>query len=325
MLKRIISHRLTGAAAFLLIFGGLLFVTLRDGKAVEKKKKGWLGVSVQELTPSLRDAMKVGNRPGLLITHVVENSPADDANLKEEDVILEFDRKAVEKADEFVRLVRNTPPDKKVKIKLIRAGETREVEVIIGERKTRRSGYGYTFGRGDDRNFILFGRPRLGVQVQKLNKDLATYFKVAENSGVLVLEVHEETPAEKAGLKAGDVITKIGDEKVTGPDDLIEALQDYEESDVVTIEYVRQGKTAKVEVELEYGDGHGFQIWGPGRHDIRIRRFDREGWREAEIMIPELERHLETLQQRIRDEVGQLRLRMDELPKKIEIRRSVII
>jgi serine protease Do len=323
MIKRLITHRLTGAFAFFLIFGGLLFVLLRDGNAVEKKKRGWLGVSVQELTPSLREAMKVGNRPGLLITNVVRDSPADDANLKEEDVIIEFDGKSVEKSDDFVRLVRNTPPDKPVKVKFIRNGETREVDVTIAERKTLPRSYSYALGRGDGKNMVIFGRPRLGVQVQELNKDLAAYFKLEENSGVLVLEVQKDTPAEKAGLKAGDVIIKIDGEKVTAPDELIETLQDYEEGDVATVEYVRQGKTATVEVELEITDGHGFHMWGPERHDIRIRRFDRDNWRDAEIMIPELKREMETLQKKIRDDVQQ-KIRI-EVPEKIKIRTSPVI
>src|SRR5574341_260556 len=176
MFKKILSHRLTGAFAFLLIFGGLLFVALRDGKAVEKTKKGWIGVSVQELTPSLRETMKVGNRPGLLITNVIEGSPADDANLREEDVLLSFDGKTVEKAGDFVRLVRQTPPDKKVKVKFMRDGAERDIEVTLAARKTEPPAHSFAYNFGNGKNIMMFGQPRLGVQVQELSKDLAPYF-----------------------------------------------------------------------------------------------------------------------------------------------------
>ncbi len=320
MLKNIFTHRLTGAVAFFVILGGLLFVALRDGKAVEKTKKGWLGVSVQELTPSLREAMKLGNRTGLLITNIARNSPADDANLKEEDVLLSFNGKTVEKADDFVELVRNTPPDKKVKVKIFRNGEERELEVTIGARQTEPRTRAFAYNWGDGRNVFVLGRPRLGVQVQELNKDLAPYFKVEEKGGVLVLDVNKNSPAEKAGLKAGDVITRVNDEKITDADDLIGALKEYEQGDKVDIEYVRQGKTAKTQAELANPEDHGFHIWGPDRERIRIRSFGPDNWRDAEIHVPELRQHFDMLEHRIRENAERLEQRLRRLPQKFDFR-----
>jgi predicted metalloprotease with PDZ domain len=321
MLKKMLPHHIVGAAAFFVIFGALLFVTLRDGKAVEKTQKSWLGVSVQELTPSLRDAMKVGNRPGLLITNVVQSSPADDANLREEDVLLSFDGKTVEKADDFVRLVRNTPPDKTVKVKILRDGEEREIEVTLEARKTASSPRAFTDNwGGDGRNLMAFGRPRLGVHVQELNSDLAPYFKVEEKGGVLVLEVTKDSPAEKAGLKAGDVITKIDGEKITDADDLISTLRDYEEGDEATIEYVRQGKTATVQAALESSEDHGFHLWGPDRQKIRIRNFGADNWRDADLIAPELEQHLEGLERRTRENAERLQKKLQRLPQKLDLK-----
>jgi C-terminal processing protease CtpA/Prc len=332
MLKRVLSYRLAGVLVFLAIGGGLLFMVWGDGKAVEKTKKGWLGVSVQELTPSLRETMKVGNRSGLLITDVVKNSPADDANLREEDVLLSFDGKAVEKAAEFTQLVRNTPPDKKVKVKILRDSEERELEVTIGARKSgpyARS-FAWSGDAGHSPNFMVWGnRPRLGVQIQELNKDLAPYFKVEEKSGVLVLSVSENSPAEKAGLKAGDVITRVSDEKITDYDDLVQALRDYEEGDKVSIEYVRQGKSATVQAELENDDGHGFRFYAPDREGIRlplqnkihIQRFDSDEGGELEILMPEIHRRLESLEKGMieREIQDRLRNKLERLPKRIEL------
>lgn len=320
MLKKLLTHRIVGAAAFFVIFGALLFVALRDGKAVEKSKKSWLGVSVQELTPSLRDAMKVGNRAGLLITNVVRNSPADDADLRDEDVLLSFDGKTVEKADDFVRLVRNTPPDKKVKVKILRDGEEREIEVTLEARRTAASPRAFSYSWSDDgRNITAFGRPRLGVQVQELNKDLAPYFKVEEKGGVLVLDVTKDSPAEKAGLRAGDVITRVDGEKITDADDLISALRDYEEGDEATVEYVRQGKTAKVQAALESSGDHGFHIWGPDRNRIRIRSFGDDNWRDADLIVPELQQRLQNLERRQRENAERLQQKLQRLPQKLHL------
>jgi serine protease Do len=265
--------------------------------------------------------MKVGNRSGLLITNVVENSPADDANLKEEDVLLSFDGKAVEKADDFVKLVRNTPPDKKVKIKILRNGEERELEVTIGARKTEPSPRAFAYKWGDGHNVFMLGRPLLGVQVQELNKDLAPYFKVEEKGGVLVLEVTKDSPAEKAGLKAGDVITRVDDKKITDADDLIAALKDYEEGDKVDIEYVRQGKTAKVQAELEDSGGRGFRILEPERNKIRIRSFGPDNWRDAEIYVPELRQHFDMLERIIRENAERQGQQLRRLPQKLNFER----
>jgi len=330
MLKRMLSNRMAVALAFFVVFSGLLFVSLRDSNAVEKTKKGWLGVSVQELTPSLRETMKVGNRSGLLITDVVEDSPADDANLREEDVLLSFDGKTVEKADDFTQLVRSTPPDKKVKVKIMRNGEERELEVTIGARKSDASARSFSWSGSRSPNVFWVGnRAHLGVQVQDLNRDLAPYFKVEEKSGVLILSVSKDSPAEKAGLKAGDVITRLGEEKITDADDLVAALRDYEDGDKVNVEYVRQGKSATAPVEFENTENsHGFQFFAPeGRKmrlpeksKIRLQRFD-DGDGDAEIL---LDRHLEGLERGLIERDAQDRLReelkqLQRLPRKINL------
>ncbi len=113
------------------------------------------------------------------------------------------------------------------------------------------------------------GRPQLGVQVHDLNGDLAEYFKVNRDDGVLIIEVTEDSPAESAGLKAGDVITRIDDEKISSHEDLIETLEDYEDGDVTSVQFVRKGKTQKVEVELEGSDFHNLHF-GSGMHE-RLR------------------------------------------------------
>jgi C-terminal processing protease CtpA/Prc len=217
--------------------------------------------------------------------------------------------------------VRNTPPDKTVKVKILRDGEEREIEVTLEARKTASSprAFAYNWG-GDGRNLMAFGRPRLGVHVQELNSDLAPYFKVEEKGGVLVLEVTKDSPAEKAGLKAGDVITKIDGEKITDADDLISTLRDYEEGDEATIEYVRQGKTATVQAALESSEDHGFHLWGPDRQKIRIRNFGADNWRDADLIAPELEQHLEGLERRTRENAERLQKKLQRLPQKLDLK-----
>lgn len=291
MIKRFVTKKfIMAAGAFMIVFGGLLVITLRDSRASEKNGKGWLGVSVQEMTPSLREAMKTGNDTGLLVTNVAPDSPADDAGIREEDVIIEFDGKKVEKSEELTKAVRQTEPDKTVNVVVLREGKRKEFEVTIGKYRSRsftsmphRS---FSWG-GEAPNVVMFSdRPRLGVQVHELDNDLAPYFKVEPKSGALILEVTKDSPAAKAGLRAGDVITKVGDEIVRDPDDLIEALNEFEEGDKVAITYVRQGKTATLEAELEQAKAQGFRYFMPEREPLRWHS-GGEGWDDAELMIPQ--------------------------------------
>lgn len=90
----------------------------------------------------------------------------------------------------------------------------------------------------------------LGVQIQDLSEQLSEYFKVKEGNGVLVSEVVEDSPAEKAGLKAGDIITKVDDKNVANTSELTKAVRSYEPETQVNIVVVRNGKTKKLNATL---------------------------------------------------------------------------
>ncbi len=253
-----------------LIFGTLVIViavNFYTALAAGKTEKGWLGVSVEEMTPSLRDDYKLGERSGLLVNQVFENSPADVAGLREDDVIVKYDGVALEKQDEFSKLVRQTPPGESVTILIVRDGQEKQISVEIAKRKIRVSSPAYW---GGEHFAFRLDRPRLGVQIHELSEDLAPYFKVEKNSGVLISEVKEDSPAEAAGLKAGDVITKIDDEKISNPEDIFDALENYAAGDKVAVEYIRKGAATKVEVELEEDGFHEFHI-GPENRIGKMR------------------------------------------------------
>lgn len=247
-------------------------------------KRGWLGVSIREMTPSMRSEYELGGRIGLLITDVLPGSPADDAGLREDDVIIKYDGRQVERADEFSDMVRNTAPDTKVQLTIMRDGEEKNLEVEIGRKRRRMPGFfGWT---GDGHHSMFFtNRVHLGVQVQALNADLASYFGLEEGDGVLVVEVMEDTPAMRAGLKSGDVITKIADESIAAPEDVYAILEDYDKGDTIEVEYIRHENRATTEVELEEGSGYHFRFGEgfapvppiPKPPKVEIRKFHRQG------------------------------------------------
>lgn len=263
------ANRYVMAIGALLLICSMALITHDPGYASGKSKKGWLGVGIREMTPSMRKEYALGDRFGLLITHVVENSPAEDAGLREGDVIVKYDGKTVEMANDFAKKVRRTAPGTNVELLIVRDGEEKEIAVTIERSKLRRRAP-LVWSEGIA---ISLGRPRLGVRVHDLNEDLAAYFDVEKNSGVLIAEVFEDTPAEEAGLRAGDVITKVDDEKITDEEALVDVLSEYEDGDLATVEYVRKGKTEKVEVELEGSGVHDIQI-----HDLEPYELPRLRW-----------------------------------------------
>lgn len=225
-----------------------------------KSKSGFLGVSVQELTPSLRQALNLGDKKGLLVSAVVEDSPAEVAGLKEEDVILKFDGKQVELADEFSKLVRKTGAGTKVNLTIFRNGKTKNLEVELRRKKRRNT---FSWAQADPGlNVMFFGhRPKLGVEYHDLDeKTLAAYFNVEQRSGVLILKVTRGTPAEKGGLLPGDVIIAIDDEKINDGDDLIDTLSDYEGGEEIAVTIMRKGKKSSIKVELEESALHSDDI-----------------------------------------------------------------
>jgi C-terminal processing protease CtpA/Prc len=115
---------------------------------------------------------------------------------------------------------------------------------------------------------MAMGRGRLGVRIQDLSEDMASALGASGSKGALVLEVLDDTPAEKAGLRAGDIITAVEGKKVADADDLTSALRD--ESGKVSLTVVRRGQSRTVEAELAESprvirlrDGQTFM--GPGR------------------------------------------------------------
>jgi membrane-associated protease RseP (regulator of RpoE activity) len=165
-------------------------------------------------------------------------------------------------------------------------------------------------GSGDHMFFMRglgMGRGRLGVRVEDLSADLAPYFDSAEGSGALVMEVMKDTPAEKAGLKAGDVITRVGDDKISNADDLVRALHSVPEGKV-SVTATRKGASRTFETELDDAPlGWKMQV---GDMSLGPRRFVlRDSPGERKTPAPPGAQ---------RDELRELRQQLRELQEKLD-------
>jgi serine protease Do len=243
-------------------------------------ERAWLGVVTQALTPELREGLDYRGQ-GVLVNRVVPDSPADHAGLEKGDVITQFDARAIASPEALAEIVGRGHAGQAVSMRIVRDGKVQSLSAKLAARPADDGmGEGMEMGgpgrheiRIDDLDlgelgelgqgmpgvWHWMGRGRLGVRIESLNADLGSYFSVPGGKGVLIVEVMKDTPAEKAGLKAGDVITKVGERAVTGAGDLMKALGT--DQDKVALGIVRKGGSRTIDVELE-----------KQQHVIRIRR-----------------------------------------------------
>ncbi len=169
-----------------------------DLKTKGSVTRGWLGISIQEITEDIAKTLKLKDRKGALVGQVFEGEPADQSGIKTGDVIIEIDGKAIQDTHELLRIVALLTVGKKVKVKVWRIGEVKVFQVTVGERKDEK---------------ILTGKGKIGeyygMTVQEITPEMAKHFGLPDNSGLVVTQIREGSPADDAGLNVQDVILEI--------------------------------------------------------------------------------------------------------------------
>jgi serine protease Do len=206
---------------------------------IEKGKviRGWLGVSIQEVTPELARQFKLDKDRGTLVAGVVEGSPAEKAGLKHGDVITEFGGKQVDEPYNLRNIVAGTPPGTEVEMKVIRDGETRTLKVTIEELPTE-----------EQKVPTEFKNALKGVSVQNLNPEVYRQLNIPEKiRGVVVSDIEEGSPAASR-LMRGDVILEINRKAISNAEDY-EALVSKIKPDMdVLLLVFRRGSTIFVTI-----------------------------------------------------------------------------
>jgi serine protease Do len=215
-----------------------------------------LGVILDEVTPEKAQELKLPAVAGAIITSVEGNSPAAKAGLEKGDVIIEFDGVRIRSAAELRRLVRETPPGRTVAIKVIRGRQARTLRAKLEVPPNPYSHLNVRVIPTPPMNLpdFNFGPPhvRLGISGDDLTSQLAQYFGVKQGKGVLVREVMVGSAAEKAGLKAGDVIVEVDGKAVSDVDELRAALNRNFTDDArkAILTFVRDHHEQTVSVQL---------------------------------------------------------------------------
>ena len=174
---------------------------IKEGKI----KRGWLGVNIQELTPELSKKFGYEKPEGVLINDIVSGSPAEKAGLRKGDIITQWDGRDVKDVGTFRNTVAGTAPGKRVRLRLFRNGAFLETEVVVAEQailsQEKRSFRGQVPERRD-----LFS----GMDVFELSRDMARQLGLGpDERGVVIARIEPGSPAQRAGLRRGDVIEEI--------------------------------------------------------------------------------------------------------------------
>jgi len=295
------SPRVLAAPEVSLFFGGGTFLGVY-AEDVSKENMGRYGQSQVR---------------GVGITEIVKGSPAERAGLKKDDVILRFENEAVSSVRKLNRLVSESSPDQTARITISRGGSDQEVAVTLAKRSENANTFHMLTPQGGfrglsprefpkdfprmelfknmapnaDGNFTFaFGNNRrIGISTQTLTKQLADFFGVQEG-GVLVSSVTDDSPAAKAGLRAGDIITAVDGEKLDGSGGLSRAINKKEDGDV-TLTVVRDKNQRTVKVTPTKAEP--MKLPGTISTDGRVLRQEirdaiKKGARAGRIVIPSI-------------------------------------
>jgi predicted metalloprotease with PDZ domain len=213
--------------------------------------RSYLGVDIRDVTTDRLAALKLKEERGVEITMVDADAPAGKAGLREHDVILDFNGTVVESEEQIRRLIREVPPGRTVTLGISRDGNPMKISVQLADHSTvvaqarphilvPAPGVQVFPRNGMDLPFqIQTYSSVLGVQTESLTRQLGEYFGVQNGEGVLVRSVEKGSAAEKAGLKAGDVIIKADNEKLTDRSDLSHILRSHRTGGKMTLVVMR--------------------------------------------------------------------------------------
>jgi serine protease Do len=190
--------------------------------------RGWLGVSIQPLTPELANSFGAKDTKGVLISDVVPDSPAGKAGLKPGDILTEFEGKRTDVPGDLQRAVGLTAPGQATKVKVWRDGGERTIDVKVGEAPDEREAQQRGSSRGGATGV-------LGLDVRPITPEIARQLNLRTNEGVIVARVDEGSPAAEAGIQRGDVIREINRNRIRSTADYEKITRDAKEGDRLTV------------------------------------------------------------------------------------------
>jgi serine protease Do len=207
-----------------------------------KVERGWLGISVQDLTPDLAKSFGLEeDMKGALIADVSKDGPADKAGLRRGDIVIAFGDKEIDDAGILRNEAAATSVGQNIKITIMRNGEKKELSAKVGSMESA------------NRLMAKPIRTRLGADVRPLNKDEVNKFNLNNNQGIVINWLDPNGPLAEAGFEEGDIILAVNGqtiEDITTFVDLIGSLESNEQIVLLALDH-RTGRTAYVQVVVK--------------------------------------------------------------------------
>jgi serine protease Do len=204
------------------------------GDLIEKGKvvRGWLGVIIQEVTPELAESFGLKETRGALVGDVLKDTPAEEAGLKEGDIIIEFDGKRIEEYNDLPAIVSRTAVGKEVEVKVLRAGKPRSFRVKIRELEEELPVSEQEQEKVEE---------NLGMIVQELSPEIMNRYRLSDDRGVIITDIEPGSPADDAGLRPGDIIKEINHQKINNLSDYQKQISTIKKGQTVLL-HIRRGQ-----------------------------------------------------------------------------------
>ena len=188
-------------------------------RSTGRVSRGWLGVYIQAIDEDTAELLGLDSKKGALVSKVDPRGPAADAGVQQGDVIVEFNGETVGEMDELPKLVASAPVGTKARLKVLRKGKEKSLTVELGELEATAQ--------------VAQVEPETkpgayGLQVRTVTPEIAQELGLDEPEGVVVGTVEPGSPAEKAGLRRGDVILEVNQESIDDAAEFREALEEAE-------------------------------------------------------------------------------------------------
>ena len=211
---------------------------ISDGKVT----RGWLGVQIQDVDEGMAKALQLNGWNGAIISQVIKNSPAEDAGIEKQDVIIAVNGVKVDDSSNLKNLISSGRPHDKTKLTLIRDGHEKKLTVTLGIRPGEKE-LAETYRYGEKLFDIL------GLRVETFeNRDPKNLDYV---NGVKIVEVKKDSPASDNNINRGDIITEMGKTSIKEKNEYNLELESYSKGNTIMLRIVRNGSPLYVAFEIE--------------------------------------------------------------------------
>ena len=196
-------------------------------------KRGWLGITIQDITDDMKSYWKLKNKKGALVSQILENSPAEKSGLKEEDIIIKVNNDEIENSSDLRNTVSENYPNKEITLTVLRDNKKKKIKVLLGERPTNESLVNGDWNKNEEFDI-------LGLKIESSN-----------NNGVKITDIKPDSSAGREDLRVDDVIKSIGRRIINSPSDYFDMIENYDEGDTVMMKVIRNNNARYIAFQIK--------------------------------------------------------------------------